>query len=177
MGLDSVELILAWEESFGITISDAEAATMFTTRLVTESVYAKIRSDQPEDQGCLSLRAFFRLRKAFAEEGISRQEVRPDAKVADFVPRPRRREILGAVSERAGLGPLKRVPFALQFTFGRVRDMVSDAVIGKHEMLRLPGHGWSQAQVREVVRAVLFTQQALRGFSDDDKFVEDLGIN
>jgi hypothetical protein len=64
MGLDSVEIVLAWEESFGISISDAEAETMFTTRQAVDRIFEKVRSDRPEDRGCLSIRAFFRLRKA-----------------------------------------------------------------------------------------------------------------
>jgi hypothetical protein len=176
MGLDSVEIVLMWEESFGISISDAEAETMFTTRQAVERIFEKVRSDHPEDRGCLSMRAFFRLRKAFEAVGVPRRAMRPDAKVAALLPSRQRRDILSSVTEHAGFGSLKRLPFGLQFTFGRVRDIVTDAVIRHHAALRLPGYGWSQAQVREVVRAVLFAQQALRKFSDDAEFVEDLGI-
>jgi hypothetical protein len=177
MGLDSLELILACEESFGISISDAEAQTILTTRQLIELIFEKVRSDRPEDSGCLSMRAFFRLRKAFEDEGVLRRDVRPDAEVAALLPSRRKRDILCAVIERAGFHPLKRLPFGLQFTFGRVRNIVTDAVISQHEALRLPGYGWSLAQVREVVRAIMFTQLALRRFSDDAEFVKDLGVD
>jgi len=55
--------------------------------------------------------------------------------------------------------------------------MVLDTVVEHHAELRLPGYGWSQAQVREVVRAVMYAQLALRRFSDTAKFVKDLGID
>jgi hypothetical protein len=177
MGLDSVELVLAWEESFDISISDAEGQRMFTTRQVSECIFEKVRSRLPEDRGCLSMRAFFRLRKAFEKEGVSRLAVRPDSKVAALLPSRRRRDVLSAVAVHAGLRPLRRLPFSLQFTFGRVRDIVSDAVIEQHANLRLPGHGWSLAQVREVVRAVMFTQLSLRKFSDNADVVKDLGVD
>ena len=74
-------------------------------------------------------------------------------------------------------GPVTVKPFGLQFTLGRVRDMVTDAVIEQHKRLRLLGHGWSQRQVKEVVRAVIFTQLALRKFSDEADFVRDLKID
>jgi len=177
MGLDSVELILAWEESFGISISDAEAEGMFTTRQIAERIFEKVRSTSPEDCGCLSMRAFFRLRKAFEAEGVSRCDVHPDAKVTSLLPSRQRRDVLSVVCERAGFRPLKRLPFGLQFTFGRVRDIVIDTVIGQHDVLRRQAHGWSLIQVREVVRAVMYAQLALRRFSDDAHLIKDLAVD
>ncbi len=177
MGLDSVELVLAWEDSFGIQISDAEAERIFTTRQAAERIYEQLRSSGPEDFGCLSLRAFNKLRRAFLDEGIPRHAVRPEARVTHLLPSRQRRDALIMVCQRAGLEPPRRLPFGLQLTFGRVRDIVIDAVIGQHSSLRLPGHGWSLSQVREVVRAVIYAQLALRRFSDDADFIKDLKID
>jgi hypothetical protein len=131
----------------------------------------------PEDSGCLATRAFIRLRNAFQEEGVPRKAVRPATKVTSLLPSRHKRDILSTVCERAGLRALKRLPLGLQFTFGRVRDMVLDAVIGQHAALRRRGCGWSQVQVREVVRAVIYAQLALRRFSDDAEFMRDLRID
>jgi hypothetical protein len=177
MGLDSVELVLGWEDAFGIAISDAEAERMFTTRQVVQAIYEKVRSPMPEDRGCLSMRAFFRLRSAFQAEGFSRKAIQPETKVTALLPSRQRRDILSSVCERAGLRPLRRLPLGLQFTFGRVRDVVLDAVVGQHDALRRSGCGWSQLQVREVVRAVMYAQLALRRFSDDAEFIKDLRID
>jgi hypothetical protein len=97
--------------------------------------------------------------------------------VTSLLPSRHKRDILSTVCERAGLRALKRLPLGLQFTFGRVRDMVLDAVIGQHAALRRRGCGWSQVQVREVVRAVIYAQLALRRFSDDAEFMRDLRID
>jgi len=177
MGLDGVELVLGWEEAFGISISDGEAEKMFTTRQAAECIFRKVQSPLPEDRGCLSMRAFFRLRRAFQLEGITRGAIQPEAKVTALLPGRSRRDILSTVCERAGLRPLKRLPLGLQFTFGRVKDLVLDAVVGQHDALRLPGHGWSLLQVREVTRAIMYAQLALRKFSDDAEFVKDLKID
>src|SRR5579859_2617347 len=133
MGLDSVEIVLGWEDAFGISISDAEAEKMFTTRQAAECIFEKVRSPLPEDRGCLSMRAFFRLRSAFQAEGIPRKTIQPETKVTALLPSRQRRDILSAVCERAGLQPLKRLPLGLQFTFGRVRDVVLDAAVGQHD--------------------------------------------
>jgi len=177
MGLDGVEIVLGWEDAFGISIWDAEAEKMFTTRQAAECIFEKVRSPLPEDRGCLSMRAFFRLRGAFQAEGVPRKAIQPETKVAALLPSRQRRDILSAVCERAGLRPLKRLPLGLQFTFGRVKDVVLDAVVGQHQALRLQGHGWSLLQVREVVRAVMYAQLALRRFSDDAEFIKDLKID
>jgi hypothetical protein len=177
MGLDSVELILGWEDAFGVSISGAEAEKMLTTRQVVQAIYEKIQSSMPEDHGCLSMRAFFRLRSAFQAEGVPRNAIQPETKVMSLLPGRQRRNILSTVCERAGLHPLKRLPLGLQFTFGRVRDVVLDAVVGQHDALRHPGHGWSLLQVREVVRAVMYAQLALRRFSDDAELVKDLRLD
>jgi hypothetical protein len=177
MGLDGVELVLAWEEAFGVSISNAEAASFVATRDAVDCIFEKVKSPAPQDSGCLTMRAFLRFRRAFQAEGIRRQDVHPDAKLNELLPGRQRRDILNSVRNRAGFPPLRRLPFGLQFTFGRVRDIVIDSVIEHHADLRLPGYGWSRTQVREVVRAVMYSQLALRRFSDNAEFVKDLHID
>ena len=177
MGLESVELVMAWEDAFGIELSEAEAVSIQTPRATTDCIYNKLKSPAPEDTGCLAMRAFQRLRRGFQIEGIPRNAVHPDAKLAGILPGPRRRDLLNSLRQRAGLPPLRRLPFGLQFTSGRVRDLVLDTVIEHHATLRLPAHGWSRAQVREVIRAVMYAQLALRHFSDTAEFIRDLNIS
>ena len=65
MGLESVEIIMAWEESFGITLS--EAANMFTSRNAFDVIHAKRHTAEPslpEDSGWLALRACRRLKRS-----------------------------------------------------------------------------------------------------------------
>lgn len=178
MGLDTVELVFAFENSFGISFSNAEAAAMLTSREVATTIYGKVKSDLPEDRGCLGLRAFFRLRTAFVALGVPPTAVRPETKVATILPARARRDTLSALYQRAGFAPLPRLHFGLQDTSGRVRDIVGDALVRHHAALRLPGHGWSRRQVRDVVRAIIMAQVNLqRGFSDDARIVEDLGVD
>lgn len=180
MGLESVEIVMAWEEAFGITLSEAEAEKMFTTRNAVDAIHAKLRATGPvlpEDTGCLALRAYYRLKRACVHHGIDASLVRPRTKLADLLPRPDRRKRLAAILDHAGFAPPPRMPFGLQFAFGRLRDHVLDRVISHHNVLRRPGTTWSREQVREVARAVMRSHLMVTRFSDDARFVQDLGID
>ncbi len=84
MGLDSVELAMAFEESFGVTISDAEAATCETPTDVIELVLGKLRVS--EDAGCVSQRGFYALRRALTETlGIKRGSVTLDFDIRSLI--------------------------------------------------------------------------------------------
>lgn len=96
MGLNTVELVLVFEASFGISITKAYAESIYTTRQITERIHDRVRSN-----------------------------IKPEAKIAELLPSRRRRDLLNLVAERAGFRPLKRLPFGPHFTFGwgaRCRD-------------------------------------------------------
>jgi acyl carrier protein len=80
MGLDSVELAMAFEETFGVTISDAEAVKCGTPADVIALVLGKIQTSGTK--GCLSQRGFYVLRRALTEAlGIDRRAVTLDTGV------------------------------------------------------------------------------------------------
>ncbi len=146
----------------------------------TLTIYAKVRAADPslpEDKGCLALRAYYRLKRACVDHGIDTSQVRPDVKLAKLLPRVNRRERISAILRYAGFPTLPRMPFGLQFTSGHMRDYVLDCVISHHAVLRRPGMTWSREQVREVARAVLRAQLMVTRFSDDARFVQDLGVD
>lgn len=180
MGLTFVEIIMGWESSFALTISDAEAARLRTPRHAIELLYARVRSPLPEDHGSLMRRACFRLHAALPQEGVRCHGLRPETKLAALLPAPRRRDALSALLTRAGLRPLQPLPLGLQFT-PTVEQLLYDIVTTQHAALRLSGHGWSRAQVRQVVRTVVYRhlEPALRSrhFSDDAEFQRDLQLD
>ncbi|MCE9612134.1 MAG: hypothetical protein K8R23_18200 [Chthoniobacter sp.] len=90
MGLDGVELVMAFEESFGLEITDAEASAMSTPRAVID--YVCQRRGPGTRVQCQSQRAFFAIRNAFMKAGRQRGEVRPETRLAALLPRPGRRE-------------------------------------------------------------------------------------
>lgn len=77
MGLDTVELVISFEEAFGIEIPDAVAETMRTPADVIDYVH----SNQTKGgiAACLQMRSFHRLRRALEEFGlVERRKLRLD---------------------------------------------------------------------------------------------------
>jgi hypothetical protein len=91
MGLDGVELVMAVEEKFGISISDEEAQNALTVGDLKRLVRAKL--DSADSATCLTQRAFHLIRKkATAEFGLARTILRPDTRLEDVIPRANRRQ-------------------------------------------------------------------------------------
>lgn len=91
MGLDAVELVMAVEEKFGISISDEEATKALTVGDLKGLVRAKL--DISDAAGCLTQRAFHLIRRnATAEFGVLRRSLRPDTSLETVVPQSTRRE-------------------------------------------------------------------------------------
>ncbi len=61
MGLDGVEMVMAFEEGFGVAISDAEAEASVTPRAAVDLIFGKLRAS--DERVCVSRRAFYLLRK------------------------------------------------------------------------------------------------------------------
>lgn len=89
MGLDGVELVMAFEEAFGIPIPDADAAKMFTPSDVIGFVEAHRRSGKKSP--CLTRRAFHGIRERLLKMGFPRDSIRPGAPLAHFFPEKNRR--------------------------------------------------------------------------------------
>jgi len=91
MGLDSVELVMAFEEAFGVAIEDAEAAKMITPRDVI--LYIVQNRGIGTKTLCLTRRAFHRIRKRLMEVGIERVAIRLGAPLEQFFPEHSRRAL------------------------------------------------------------------------------------
>jgi hypothetical protein len=91
MGLDAVELVMAVEEKFNISIADEEASKVVSVGDLKQLVRSKLNI--ADTDGCLTQRAFYLIRKkATAEFGILRRNLRPDTTLATVFPQSTRRE-------------------------------------------------------------------------------------
>ncbi|WP_438425454.1 phosphopantetheine-binding protein [Aquimarina macrocephali] len=83
MGLDSVELLMSFEDKFGISIPDAEAENIATVQQMADSIFEKIKL-KPNNK-CLSQIVFYRIRRAFEEFGNEKMDVTPNTKMSDLL--------------------------------------------------------------------------------------------
>lgn len=101
MGLDTVELLIRFEEAFGITIPDEVATELTTPRRV--SFYVRSQLNLAEQTACTSQQAFYFLRSEFVPAlGIHRTDFRPTSNLAELLPAKSRRQFWTTVKSRIG---------------------------------------------------------------------------
>lgn len=85
MGLDTVELIVALEDAFGIEIPDHAAVHLTTPRKVTDYVLCELKL--VEQAPCMSQQAFYLLRRNLIPIlGVGRAEFRPATRLEELIP-------------------------------------------------------------------------------------------
>lgn len=90
MGLDAVELLIAFEEEFEISISDKDAQEMTTPNQVADYLLMRLHGQNQRlnarPHPCLSQQRFYQLRTVFMREfGIERHRIRPQVSVYDLL--------------------------------------------------------------------------------------------
>ncbi|MDR2128478.1 MAG: phosphopantetheine-binding protein [Burkholderiaceae bacterium] len=86
MGLDSVELLMAVEDTFGIQISDEDALNLRTPGRLADYVMARVRTDGSKNAVCASQNSFYALRSALMRVfGVPRNQIRPDTPLRGIV--------------------------------------------------------------------------------------------
>ena len=84
MGLDTVELVIAFEEEFGVAIDNEDAEKMETPGDVTDYVVSRVRTSS--DDPCLSQVGFYRIRSLLMDEfSAQRETIRPNTLLNDLI--------------------------------------------------------------------------------------------
>lgn len=176
MGLDAVEIVVAWEEAFGISITDAEAAGLRTPRMAVDLICRKLNVGQG-GSFCLSQRIFYRLRSAFVRVlSIPRASITPRTRLGSLIPILGRQQVWSALSKAARL-PLPATMIGVGSFSPTVGDFTRCMTGYSARFLVAEGCGWSQHQVRALVREAVALQLGITEFSDDADFVYDLRID
>ena len=101
MGLETVELVIRFEEAFGITISDEVATSITTPRAVTDYIVTQVGS--AERSACLSQQAFYFLRRSFSNRlHFPRGAFRPNVRLQKLFPKETRKNVWGQLQSEMG---------------------------------------------------------------------------
>jgi len=102
MGLDTVELVLDVEESFGISLPDEECQKVTTVNDLHQLVQPKL--DQADQKKCLTSAIFYRVRKVIADViGVDKRTLKPDTVLQELLPIESRREWWTSISQKLAL--------------------------------------------------------------------------
>jgi hypothetical protein len=177
MGLEAVEMVMGWEQSLGVELTDGDVESLRTPHQSMHLIALKLSAQDEPPQACLTLRAFYRLRYAITTAtGLSRKQVRPSAKLRDLV-RTERRRTWDTIRTVSGISSLPSSLAGLGWCSPRtVGDLTRWTVAYAAKDLKYPGERWTYAEIRSVVRAVITDVTGVEDFGDDDDFVRDLGV-
>lgn len=117
MGLDGVEMLLDVEQTFGISIADAEAESLLTPRALISLVCNKLNASS-DSVSCPSIAAFCLLRPHLLQcSGKKRSEIRPSTKLEALFPKKNRRLAWMRIQDAI---PGTTLP-ALEWRFGKAK--------------------------------------------------------
>ena len=181
MGLDTVELVIRIEDTFGVQIPDRVAEHLTTPKKVTDFVLSQVRqSERP--LSCLSQRAFYSVRREFTQQlSVPGRQLTPDASLKAILPEERRHEVWKNIGSSLGV---KRWPalsrkswLFMTPTVGTVRDLIDYLVTNEPLIVKGDETAWSRAQVWDVLKRLITDETGITDFSEDSRFIEDMHLD
>jgi hypothetical protein len=178
MGLDSVEFLLALEESFGLYIPDADAVALSTPRKVID--YLANRLTASDTSQCLDQMAFYSLRRAAMQVlDRPRSAFTPQTRWEEVLHVRRHRRQWELVGQETGLPKWPRLtlwgslPPEVETVGGTARFLVAKCA----SAIKRKAPTWSEKEITEVVTRLINIELGITRFGLDDRFVQDLGVN
>ncbi|HEX8337263.1 MAG TPA: hypothetical protein VF621_11080 [Pyrinomonadaceae bacterium] len=183
MGLDGVELVMRVEETFGIAIPDEVASRLVTPNDMADFIMTQLEVSG-EPQPCLTQRAFHTLRRGFVRTlRVPRRSFRPDALLVGLLPDDQPGDAWERVGREVGL---KEWPSVFRPGWLRsfiphqcrsVRDLVDYVLAHDPRSLKGGERRWTRAQVRDVLWRVIEDETAVKDFTGESRFVDDMGLD
>jgi hypothetical protein len=183
MGLDTVELVMRIEETFGIAIPDSAASRLLTPNDVTDYILTRVEvSDAPLP--CLTQKAFHLLRRSFTRTlQTPRKTFRPDATLKSLLPDEGAEDAWASIGREVGV---KGWPSAFRPRWLRalmpqdcqsVRGLIDHVLT--HDPLGVRGdeRRWTRGQVEDVLRRVIEDETGVKDFTGASRFVDDMGLD
>jgi hypothetical protein len=172
MGLDGVELIMAYEDAFSIEITDADAIKIRTPQDVIELVCSRV--ELSDESTCLEQAAFHVIRReTMLLTSAERRQIALSTPLSRLFMLTPPEVITRRLSEKLGLRD--RLPIDRMTTVG---DLVRH-VAGSAAFIAKRGKPWTRDEIALVIRQVTLAQL---GIAEDEygvtrRFAEDLGVD
>ena len=177
MGLETVELVMGFEEAFGIDIPDAVASELTTPRHVVDYI-ASLLPLVPSDR-CLSQQTFYKLRHAFGRVLPEAPPLQQGQELRELATKETWPTIwTGIVSEIGDPGWPAEVPWRGWLRDGprTVRELVWWLTTA-----HIDGAGaeapWTRERIQLMVRKVVREETVITDFRLGDSFVRDMGLD
>ncbi len=176
MGLDTVELVMAFEEAFGIDIPNPVAERLVTPRAVVD--YVCMRVPLAPSGPCATQRTFYQLRRAMRAAVGDAADIRPGTRVGDLATRREWPVVWERVREAARSPDWPEVrwrrwpiggPKTLRALTWRIVQPVAHPDVSR-------GEAWTRERIALRVRELVWDQVGVDDFSMRDEFVRDMGI-
>lgn len=183
MGLDTVELVMRVEETFGIAIPDEVASRLVTPDDMADFIMTRLElTDEPLP--CLTQKAFHALRRGFTRTlRVPRRSFRPDALLMELLPDDLPDEAWERVGRDVGLKgwpSLFRPVWLRSFVphdCRSVRDLIDHVLAHDHAGVKGGERRWTRAQVRDVLWRVIADDTGVKDFTGESRFVDDMGLD
>jgi acyl carrier protein len=182
MGLDSVELVIRIEDTFGIQIPDRDAWELTTPRKVTDYILTRVKeTDDPLP--CLSQKAFYLLRRQFTQQLLlPRRQFTLDATLIEILPEERRDEVWKTIGSSLRIKKWPALSRRAWFGFMtppvlNVRELIDHLVTNEPLIVKGNETSWTRTQVRDVLKRLITDETSIKDFSEDSRFVEDMHLD
>ena len=176
MGLDAVELIMETEEIFGITITDAQAASIVSVSDFISLVQKAVGSTDI-DRPCLSQLAFHHIRLALTRATKApRSRIKLTTSIKSLFPPPRRNQTW--LHFQRLVTPLKLAhpsDSLLLWMPGTVANLIRMELV-RNALILTANRDWTHQEVRQVVRMLVSEYSESHRFYDHTRLVQDLGL-
>lgn len=183
MGLDTVELVMRIEETFGVEIPDEVASRLVTPDDVADYIMTRVRVSE-ESLPCLTQKAFQLLRRSFTRTlHTPRRAFRPDTPLKTLLPDDSPRDAWERVGRDAGLKAWPSIfrPGWLRALTGpdcqSVRELTDYVLTNDAAGVKGPEGSWTRRQVEDVLRRVIVDETGVRDFTGSSRFVDDMGLD
>jgi len=179
MGLDAVMIVISVEDTFGIKISDPEAASLRTPDQLAAFVAERVQA-LPDDL-CITQQTYYRLRRGFrvAIPALA-TDLRLETRLDRFLHRDQWPQVWAGVRNAADAPEWpEEVPWSGLLKIGprTIRDLVWHLAIALTPPRGERPERWSKQQVAHTVRRIILEESGVSPAFDSKRTFADLGIS